>query len=254
MLKQQSNNNSIINNFIEYGKRERWWKSGIAFKYLCRNQLFKDIDINGKIVLDIGAGKGLYSLWAAVCGAREVVAMEPSAAGSRDPCSNKELLKAVEYLKLKNVEILPIRFQDYISNEKKFDLILLKSSVNHLSKKACIELQDSIDAQNEYISIFRKINNLLLPNGVVIITDCSSRNFFNDIKTKNPLAPTIEWQKHQPPEIWSNMLNSAGFKDIRISWMAPPYLHYLGVIFSNRPFAYFATSLFRIEARIQHNY
>ena len=45
--------------------------------------LFAGVDLRGKRFLDVGAGQGLYSLYAAAQGACAVVALEPQAAGSR---------------------------------------------------------------------------------------------------------------------------------------------------------------------------
>jgi 2-polyprenyl-3-methyl-5-hydroxy-6-metoxy-1,4-benzoquinol methylase len=46
------------------------------------DNLFRDIDFDGKRVLDIGGGDGVYSFYAAAMGAAEVVCLEPEAAGS----------------------------------------------------------------------------------------------------------------------------------------------------------------------------
>jgi len=68
------------------------------------------------------------------------------------------------------------------------------------------------NARDEYLAIFRKIRNLMMPDGIVIITDCSNRNFFFDLKLYNPMAPTIDWDKHQFPTLWKELLYQSGFK------------------------------------------
>lgn len=35
---------------------------------------------------------------------------------------------------------------------------------------------------------------------------------------RNPWAPSIEWNKHQPPGVWARLLENAGFRDPRIRW------------------------------------
>ena len=44
--------------------------------------LFDGVDLSGKRMLDIGGGSGIYSFYAACAGAREVICLEPEAAGS----------------------------------------------------------------------------------------------------------------------------------------------------------------------------
>lgn len=44
--------------------------------------IFNGVDFSGARVLDIGGGGGLYSFYAAVNGAKEVVCLEPESDGS----------------------------------------------------------------------------------------------------------------------------------------------------------------------------
>ena len=57
--------------------------------------------------------------------------------------------------------------------------------------------------------------------GVLIATDCSCKNFFNDIGVKNIFVPTIEWHKHQKPGTWIKLLKEAGFKNPTLKWFSP---------------------------------
>src|SRR5436309_10690104 len=47
-------------------------------------ELFQGVPLDGREVLDVGAGDGRASLYAASAGARHVLALEPEAAGSSE--------------------------------------------------------------------------------------------------------------------------------------------------------------------------
>src|SRR5436190_7574561 len=58
------------------------WSRGKARFYL--NHLFDGIDLRGKAMLDLGAGDGRFSFYAACAGASHVVSLEPECSGSSD--------------------------------------------------------------------------------------------------------------------------------------------------------------------------
>jgi SAM-dependent methyltransferase len=233
--------------YIKYGKEIGWWRTGTAFQYYCRHQLFTGIDLKGKKILDVGCGNGRFSLWAAVHGADEVLGLEPSIEGSRGNSSLDVFRSAIEDLGLGNVFIKEVTFQDYDSPSLYWDGVLFSASINHLSEEACIELRRNKESQNEYLNIFSKLRTIVAPGGWVVITDCSSSNFYRGLGIRHPFLPTIEWHKHQPPDVWVALLLKAGFVKPRITWLSPAkYLHF-GALFSNRIYAYLTRSLFRLE-------
>jgi hypothetical protein len=79
------------------------------------------------------------------------------------------------------------------------------------------------------------------------VTDCSPRNFFNDLGLKSPVCPTIEWHKHQQPEVWAEMLVEAGFREPQIAWTPHARLGVIGPLFANRLGAYFVNTHFRLQ-------
>jgi hypothetical protein len=83
--------------------------------------------------------------------------------------------------------------------------------------------------------------------GTFILMDCSSRNFFGDLGITNPMEKSIEWFKHQPPELWCGLLLESGFVAPRISWPSGRYLRYLRQYRRTRLWSYFLDSVFRIE-------
>ncbi len=201
--------------------------SAVLQKKLCKNKrrlqcylnyLFAEIDFNNLRVLDIGGGEGIYSFYAACMGAKEVICIEPEAAGGNQGM-NQEFEKLNAKFGLSNKVVLKkTTIQLFEPGDKQFDVILLHNSINHLDETACMHLLEDEKHKKTYQTIFLKISSMLKPGAKLIICDCSRRNFFAFLKIKNPFAPTIEWYKHQTPKVWVSLLQEAGFCDPRIRW------------------------------------
>jgi hypothetical protein len=87
---------------------------------------------------------------------------------------------------------------------------------------------------------------LLNDEAIVIISDCSRRNFWNTVGISNPFAPTIEWHKHQAPRQWRSLLEDSGFEflDLRWSW-----INGLGPLSSNFLVQYLTFSHFVLRVK-----
>ncbi len=206
--------------------------------------LFKGVDFKGKSVLDIGGGTGTFSFYTAVRGAKRVLCLEPELSGGRRGFVSR-FEQARDRLSLENVFLESVTFQDFDPGQQKFDIILLHNSINHLDEEACANLLDSKKARERYKLIFEKLGRISKKGTKLLIADCSRYNFFASLGLKNPFAKTIEWEKHQPPECWSRMLQGFGFEQIKIVW--PPY-HLLRPLarrlLNNRLASYFLNSHF----------
>jgi cyclopropane fatty-acyl-phospholipid synthase-like methyltransferase len=180
-------------------------------------QVFKGLDLSGKAVLEIGAGAGIFSAYAAASGARRVVALEPEIAGSTEGFQ-AQIHQVAEKLDLPALEVRGDTIQEYESGQEKFDLVLSYNSVNHFDEPMCVELRRSEKARSVYREIFEKIRDMTTPGGLLVICDCSRRNLLGDLGIRNPVAPTIEWYKHHSPGTWVRMLQPLGFSRRRLSW------------------------------------
>jgi SAM-dependent methyltransferase len=206
--------------------------------------LFDGIDLEDKTMLDVGAGDGRYSFYAACLGARRVVSLEPEAAGSRVGMQER-FRWAASTLGAQDVELVPQRLQDYEPRGEDFDVVLLHGSINHLDEQACIGLHRDPTAQQTYRALFEKLAALSRPGGVLIVSDCSRENLFARLGIKNPIARNIEWHKHQKPELWGRMLAGAGFAHPRIRWASFNTFRSAGrLLLGNRAAAYCLTSTF----------
>lgn len=211
--------------------------------------LFKNVPLENRRVLDIGGGSGLHSFYAACMGAKEVVCLEPETEGSRSGMRVK-FRKLSEILGYNYVRFEPVTFQAFEPTKKQFDIILLHNSINHLDETACINLLNSEASKTIYMGIFSKLSSFANSGAKLIVCDCSRYNFFALLKIKNPFAPTIEWHKHQAPEVWVNLLSQVGFINPRVRWTSFNTLRSPGgVLLGNKLLSYFLRSDFRFTMK-----
>jgi cyclopropane fatty-acyl-phospholipid synthase-like methyltransferase len=223
------------------------WNHGFDFPRSCR-QLFRNLDFRGKTMLEIGCGKGVFCLWAALHGAREVVGLEPLADGAFDSSAcHSDFQSMAAQLGLHQARISPATVQEFDAPDNSFDIVLSVASINHLDEKSCIKLHESPLAVKAYERIFRRIARMMKPGGKLIVVDAARRNIFGDLGVRNPLCPNIEWFKHRQPNHWAALLQGCGFGQARIRWSSGKLLRYLRINTLPKTLAYFGQSIFRLE-------
>lgn len=208
--------------------------------YLHMKSVFEGTDLVNKSVLDIGGGSGLYSFYAAHEGAHKVVCLEPEADGSHSGVV-ESFAKLRQSLPQDDVELRPLTFQDYES-DLGFDVVLLHDSVNHLNETACMDLLESPEAVALYLDLFTKLYGLSTGGAKLIVCDCARHNLWPSLGVRNPFAPSVEWRKHQAPEVWAELLERAGFANPRISWSSFSTLGTWGRYTMGNRFAAYLTS------------
>jgi SAM-dependent methyltransferase len=232
-----------IQRFYDFVDREKLWSKGRYLKVYF-DFLLEDVDLAGKTVLDVGAGAGLMSFYAASAGAARVIALEPEAKGSRSGMQD-QFRHAAEQLGLNQVELITSTFQEYEPGEQRFDVIVMVYSINHLNEDACIRLTSDDRARQEYVSLFNRLYGMCTPGATLVMADCSPKNVFQLLGLRNPVAPTVEWHKHQFPKLWASLASKAGFNHPCIRWIAMNRLGRLGrVLFGNAVGAYLYKSDF----------
>lgn len=227
---------------MKYGKDNGWWRTGHAFAYGCRHQLFKGCPLEGRRFLDIGCGDGRWALWAKSQGAAYVVGLEPSAGGSTTGAPLR-YSQAIEALGLKDTHLMEYGFEDY-EVETPFDVILLNDVVNHFNQDLCELLPEDIKARDFYLETFGKLRSMISSGGHLVVTDCTSKNFWGD--EKSPFMRSVRFSVHQPPEVWRDLLVESGFKNARLSWEGWPRIFHLAKLLDNSLVAYFTHSHFKL--------
>jgi SAM-dependent methyltransferase len=239
-MKDEIKGNHYMNAMI----KERIWTKSKGNLRFQNDFLWKEIDFKGKRVLDIGGGSGLLSIYAACQGAKYVICIDPEGPGSSNGV-NEKFLKASRSLELNNISLKQVTLQSFESDGMLFDIIIMYNSINHLDETACINLLSDESSKSIYRGLFSKIYDLSDNGAKLIICDMSRNNFFSLLKIKNPFAPTIEWHKHQAPEVWAKFLSEIGYRNPVIRWSSFNSLRSLGsILFGNKLMSYFLSSHF----------
>jgi SAM-dependent methyltransferase len=196
--------------------------------------LFEGVDLQGARVLDIGAGGGRYSFYAAASGAARVVALEPEAAGSDTGVASR-FEQVRDRLGVDSVELRQETLQEFHPGDELFDVLFMHASINHLDEPATMLLHRDEGARQVYRELFAKLAGMGADGAKLVASDVSRHNLFAKLPVRNPLQPTIEWEKHQPPETWIGLLREAGFTEPRVRWSTANSLRRPGrVLLGNR--------------------
>jgi hypothetical protein len=124
--------------------------------------------------------------------------------------------------------------------------VVSQNAVNHLDEGACCEVHRSEKAREVYRKLFERLRSMAAPKATIVLADCSRHNVFAKLGVRNPLAPSIEWEKHQAPATWRSLLEQVGFSFRRVDWHPYYPLRFLGRVASNRVASFLLTSQFRL--------
>ena len=199
----------------------------VGYKSLSRYKhrgdfILHGIDLTGKRVLDVGCGPGAWCFWSVLNGASFAQGLEPEAAGSSPGMVGTFQGVAKRYGLETKVSCLPAKLEDFNSDQK-FDIAISYASINHMDESAVQRLHVDPSAVTIYLEKLAHLNTLLQPGADVIVVDCGRFNLWNTFGMKNPLIRTIEFQKHQEPEVWIRLFEEAGYtyRDLRWSPLYP---------------------------------
>lgn len=179
------------------------------------NRQFRGVDFRGKRVLDVGSGKGLMTVFAALNGAERVVSMEPELEGSRSQSAGI-LRNRIEVLGLKNVEILPEDFNTWEAKDGAYDIILSFQSLEHLYESPHHAMYHGA-THGQCVRITSKMRSHLTDHGLVVATNACRYGLFSLLRTCRIKRPwdrkltNINWRIHQNPRVWRRLFIEGGF-------------------------------------------
>jgi len=144
-----------------------------------------------------------------------------------------------------DVDFVSCRLEDW---SEAFDVVLINNVINHLDEGACQRLHLDAQARRTYRAQLEKAAEVT--KSWLIVADCSRSNLFASLRVQNPFAPSIEWDQHQRPELWAEILEMVGFRRHRLRWNAPARLGMVGqAILGNRLGGYLTNSHFIMTLR-----
>jgi len=221
------------------------YSSGIRYK-IRGEFLFTGISLAGARVLEIGCGRGAWAIWAALNGAERVVGIEPEAQGSK---SNTLAIfkRNIELLGLKDkVMATDQNLRQFLLQKQVFDVVIMYNVINHIDEASVVALHRNPAAFEQYIEIVRNLLLWITSDGWLIVGDSSRENFWDKVGLRSPLSPTIEWHKHQNPDTWINVFESAGYQLFDLRWSP---LQPFPTVTANRLVQYFTCSHFILRLR-----
>ena len=245
-------NHSLSAKHSAYLKENNAWLTPQRLDYSLK-QFFKGCDLTNKSVLEIGAGRGHSSIWCVLQGAEKVVALEPEASGS-SVGMQQEFEDMAQSLGLKErIEYITTTFEEYVTGRSPytFDYVLMEAVINHLDENATqrLHIPEAERERGLYREKLKQICGVLKPGGIIVIYDVGRRNFWHDLKLRNPFSPTIEYQKHQQPGNWLKLLCQSGFESMDVRWFVPYRLRLLRPLLSYKLSTYFLNSAFILRCK-----
>ena len=157
--------------------------------------------------------------------------------------NEKRLDAAIE--KFKNDDSFDKDLIETLEAPLKFDIILMHNSINHIGEDIIEEAKIDERRYAEFVDRLKPIIDRLDPGGTIIVSDCGTKNFWDRVGLKSPLAPTIEWSLHGEPEFWQKMLESLDCIHVKTNWTTRREFGKLGKLFlANRFMSYFTTRHF----------
>ncbi|HUT89244.1 MAG TPA: class I SAM-dependent methyltransferase [Thermoguttaceae bacterium] len=198
---------------------------------------FRGVDFRGKRVLDIGSGKGLMTVFAALSGAEHVVSMEPELQGSRSEVA-QILQGRIERLALENVTVLPEDFNAWDPKGETFDIILSFQSLEHLDESPHHALFHS-QTHERCVRITSRMRSLLNDGGLAVVTNACRYGLFALLRPYGIKRPwdrkvtNINWRIHQNPRVWRHLFVEGGFSRVNIIYPLPYSLRALKAVVAN---------------------
>lgn len=229
------------------GDYDRAYQERIAYR---AQQYFEELPLKGRRVLDVGAGRGLFSVWMhQVCGAREVVALEPSAGvgGHGDFASKiEQVFGGTEGLILEQNTL-----QGYAPAPGSFDAAVLINSINHVD-----EVSEPLDkpsaARDRFLDVFRQLHDLLAPGGDLMIAELARyplERYTSKLGIPALFTKGIEYEVHQQPSTWGQIARDVGFVGVRWRPMVSKSLARLGPLAKNTVVNMATNANFVLQAR-----
>ena len=193
-----------------------------AFLYHAQEEL-QDISLERKEILEIGCGRGAFSLYMALSGkAKKVLALDESAGFGADETYLRRLEEIVSNHSIGNVETRKASINKTAFPEDTFDVIVANFSLHHVVRSSWY-LPDNHKAHEELLEICSSLKTCLRKNGTLVLREMSRMNFWRFMPYRWKMSH-IDWEIHPTLKEWLSVLKQAGFKDVSYEFLTPCFL------------------------------
>lgn len=220
---------------------ERGFQNKKGFGFYFNQYVFQGVDLKNKKMADVGGGNGIASFYACMqepsC---QSWVIDPIAEGS-----NSEMMDQFSRLR-QSTRCVRVNYHNglitSLSEPQEFDIVLMHNSINHIVEDI---LRSDASEQKRFQERLAPVTERLKPGGQLIVAECGKQNFWDHIGLRSPFAPTIDWQIHEEPEFWSNILENQNCAHLKTNWSARRELRAVGKwLLANRIGSYFTNSHF----------
>lgn len=191
-----------------------------AFLFHAREEL-AGIVLSGKTVLEIGCGRGAFSMYMALAGGADRVIALDEAEGFGAVKENLSYLQAIvqrhEIPSIRTMKAdisVPTLFPDDY-----FDLIVANFSLHH-SLPAHRQRTAKDEVNKELLRMFKNLNRYLTKGGQIVLREMSGINFWRFMPYRWKMSH-IDWDIHPSRRQWLTALTEAGFKGITHTFLTP---------------------------------
>jgi SAM-dependent methyltransferase len=215
-----------------------------AFLFHAREEL-AGLVLSGKTVLEIGCGRGAFSIYMALAGGADRVIAIDEAEGFGAVKENLSYLQAIvqrhEIPAIRTMKadiIVPALFPD-----EYFDLIVANFSLHH-SLPAHRQRTSKDEVNKELLRMFNNLNRYLTKGGQIVLREMSGINFWRFMPYRWKMSH-IDWDIHPSRRQWLVALHNAGFREVRYSFLTPFFLsRWPSLLVRNRFASFFCSSTF----------
>jgi len=193
-----------------------------AFLFHAQEEI-KGLSLEGKEVLEIGCGRGAFSLYMALSGnAKKVSALDESAGFGADETYLRRLEETLRDHSIVNVETMKASINKAAFPEETFDLIVANFSLHHVVRSSWCPPGNE-KAQKELLDLCTLLKASLRKDGKLVLREMSRMNFWRFMPYRWKMSH-IDWEIHPTLKEWLSVLKQAGFKDVSYEFLTPYFL------------------------------